>query len=405
MDPVYASRRTYPGKANRAVAVLTLLLGLSTVGAPTSAQKFTTVYAFTGGSDGANPLGGVVLDKKGNLYGTAAFDGNLLAGTAFRLHGGIFTLLHTFTGVSDGEFPAASMVRDKKGNLYGTTSNGGQNINFQHYNFGTVFKIDKHNNLTVLHAFTGNSDGAYPQALLRDAQGNFYGTTQFGGDASWPSGDGVVYKIDTKGNFSVLHTFTGGADGGSAFGGLVQDSQGNLYGTANSGGANRRGVVYKIDTSGNYSVLHDFAGAADGSNPWAGLTPDGQGNFYGTTTQGGAFDAGAIYKITSSGALTLLYSFTGGAGGNIPYGAMALDKKGNLYGTTSNGGADGFGLVFKLDTTGAFTVLHTFTGGLDGAQPWAAVVLDKKGNLYGTTYLGGTIFGQEGRGVVFKIAP
>jgi uncharacterized repeat protein (TIGR03803 family) len=293
---------------------------------------------------------------------------------------------------------------------------------------------------SILYSFSGGADGAYPQAsLIRDAAGNLYGTTYQGGS----SGQGTAFKLDTSGHETVLHSFSGGPDGSQIFAGLIMDQAGNFYGTAYQGGASNAGIVFKLDPAGNETVLYTFTGGVDGGNPVAGLFRDTQGNLYGTTYQGGAFNAGTVYKLDSANNETVLYSFTGGNDGAHPVGSVIMDALGNLYGTTEFGGSGSVGVVFKLDTANNETVLHTFSGsfgpgsaaglimdaagilygttvstvfkidtggnytllhhftGADGSQVYAGVIRDAAGNLYGTSFAGGA----SNNGTVFKLDP
>jgi uncharacterized repeat protein (TIGR03803 family) len=262
---------------------------------------------------------------------------------------------------------------------------------------------------TILYTFTGGSDGGYPRApLIADKAGNLYGTTVQGGlsnNCLQGGSCGVVFKLDTNGNETVLYTFTGGADGSNPRGGVVRDESGNLYGTTANGGLDNNcyegptcGVVFKLDPNGNETVLYSFTGGADGGNPYAGVIRDAAGNLYGTTFVGGAYGGGTVFKIDSAGVFSVLHTFTGGADGGNPAAGVIRDTEGNLYGTTLNGGGV-LGVVFKLDPAGNETVLHTFTGNPDGAQPQAGVFRDAAGNLYGTTTWGGA----TANGTVFKI--
>jgi len=243
----------------------------------------------------------------------------------------------------------------------------------------------------VLHNFVSPPHGAYPAlGVIRDFAGNLYGTTNgaysdIGGGGT--NNAGVVFKIDTHGNQTVLHSFTGGADGSSP-NGLILDLFGNLYGTTSNGGTSGAGVVFKLDPSGDETVLYSFTGGADGANP-NNVIRDLKGNLYGTTTGGGTAPGtngyGVVFKIDTSGHETTLYTFTGGNDGAYPNLNVTLDLLGNLYGTTNNGGtsgvgAAGYGVVFKLDRSGHETVLHNFSGGNDGAYP-NGVIRDFKGNL------------------------
>jgi uncharacterized repeat protein (TIGR03803 family) len=246
---------------------------------------------------------------------------------------------------------------------------------------------------SVLYSFTGKH-GKYPQAgLIHDHKGTLYGTTTHGGAYN----DGTVFELKTTGKLKVLHSFSGGADGKTPQAGLVRDSLGNLYGTTFAGGAYNRGVVFKVDTTGVETVLHDFKGRPDGKNPVAGLALDSLGNLYGTTLMGGTYNQGSVFKVDATGLETILYSFLGSDGG-FPRAGVVLDSEGNLYGTTG-AGAYGYGTVFKLDTTDVETVLYTFSGGDDGALPMAGVVRDSAGNLYGTA----ASRGAYGYGAVFKL--
>jgi uncharacterized repeat protein (TIGR03803 family) len=305
-------------------------------------------------------------------------------------------VLHSFSW-SDGGRPLAPVIRDADGNLYGTTEFGGDTGCDYGDGCGVVYKLDTYGNLTVLYAFTGASDGVGPlSGLVRDAAGNLYGTTQGGGT----SGLGNVYKIDTSGNFTVLYSFAG-ADGAQPYGGVTHDSAGNLYGSAEFGGASGQGVVFKIDTLGNESVMYSFKGndlhhGTKGSQPLSGVIRDSAGNLYGTTYYGGAADYGTVYKLSASGRITVLHSFVY-TDGHSPSAGVVRDSAGNLYGTAP-GGANDAGVLYKIDTSGNFTVLHAFTGGADGGGP-SAVILDSASHLYGTASFGG----GSGFGLVYEV--
>jgi len=252
---------------------------------------------------------------------------------------------------------------------------------------------------TVLHSFASPPKGASSCAgLIRDSAGNLYGTTISGGAA----GVGVVFKLSAAGHESVLYSFTGGADGSQPYAGVIRDSAGNLYGTTLLGGAAGTGVVFKVNTSGQETVLYSFTGGADGGYPQAGVIRDSAGNLYGTTASGGTSSRGVVYKVNTSGQETVLYSFTGGADGSTPESGVIRDSAGNLYGTTVSGGTSFQGVVYKVNTSGQETVLYNFTGGVDGSNPQAGVIRDSAGDLYGTTTYGGTA-GGTGFGVVYKL--
>lgn len=324
-----------------------------------------------------------------------------------------FASLYSFAGQPDGVGPQGNLVQDSAGDFYGTTALGGG------ANLGTVFKLSKSSE-TVLYSFAGSPDGAHPQAgVIIDSVGNLYGTTQDGGNTGVMcpvGGCGVVFKVDSTGKETILHSFMG-TDGAAPRGGLVRDTLGNLYGTTVSGGTGGSGVVFKLDPSGTETVL------SDGGSP-AGLILDDSGNLYGTIEDGGILNCstsaevrppinagcGTVFKMDATGMETVLYSFTGGNNGPdgaFPNDSLIRDKAGNLYGNTLAGGKGvcAFfptmpseqpvfplycGTVFKLDPTGAETLLHKFAAGADGVSPKASLVLDATGNLYGTTTNGGT---------------
>jgi uncharacterized repeat protein (TIGR03803 family) len=351
----------------------------------------TVLYSFTNGTDGGCPYGGVIRDSTGDLYGTTA-RGPFNAGAVFKLDTtGRETVLYTFPSGSDGDNPLAGVVRDSAGNLYGTTLYGGPSAR------GVVVKVDATGHETVLYSFTGGADGGYPDGgVILDSTGNLYGTSSSGG-----IGAGVVFKLDTTGNETVLYSFTGGADGGNPQAGLIFDSAGNLYGTTYSGGTSGQGVVFKLDTTGHETVLYSFMGGADGGSPAAGVIRDSAGNLYGTTVYGGASNCGVVFKVDTTRHEIVLHRFTGGADGCNPYAGVIRDSAGNLVGTTRGGGPGLFGpgVVYLVDTTGDETVLYSFTGGDDGGDPYGGVIRDSAGNLYGTTFSGG----PSGQGAVFKL--
>jgi len=389
-------------------------IGLGLVPIPTAkAQTLTILYGFTGAPDGANPEAGLIRDEAGNLYGTTAFGGDCNSlptgcGTVFKFDtSGRETVLYSFGAYpGDGTTPFAGLIRDRAGNLYGTTLSGGE------YDFGTIFKLDTSGNETLLHSFAGYpTDGANPWVgLIMDRAGNLYGTTPSGGQSDY----GTIFKLDTSGNETLLHSFAGyPTDGASPFAGLIMDRAGNLYGTTVSGGQSDYGTVFKLDKSGNEKVLRSFTGSAgDGASPVGGLIADRAGNLFGTTSAGGTSELGTVFKLDTSGNLTVLHSFTGTPpptlfgpppDGRQPDAPLIMDESGNLYGETMYGGTFDQGTVFELDTSGNLTLLHSFdpfSG--DGAAPDGGLVMDKAGILYGTTNGGGT---AGGVGTVFKFSP
>jgi uncharacterized repeat protein (TIGR03803 family) len=380
------------------------------ISAALAAHVETVLYAFKGGSDGAEPFAGLISDKAGNLYGTTQGGGSNDFGTVFRLApDGTETVLHSFEGgTDDGGVPEAGVIADYAGNLYGTTYGGGAN------DFGTIFKLAPDGAETVLYFFKGGNDGAMPVAgLVRDSAHNLYGTTRNGGGSSnCTDGCGTVFKLAPDGTETVLHAFADGSDGANPNAGVIVDAAGNIYGTTVRGGANGYGTVFKLAADGTETVLYNFCSrlnCADGTTPYSGLISDSAGNLYGTTalggiTRGSRIGNGTIFKLATDGTETVLYVFPGGDHGSGPsYGSLLADKAGNLYGTVG-GGADGQGIVFKLTTDGSESALHAFKGGSDGAQPEGGVIADKKGNLYGSTAFGGNDGNCTGGcGTVFEI--
>jgi len=267
--------------------------------------------------------------------------------------------------------------------------------------FGGVTALSaKARTFTDLYNFTGGHDGGTPSAgLVRDAKGNLYGTTYWNGSSGW----GTVFKVDTKGAETVLYNFTGGADGANPDTGLIRDANGVLYGTTQSGGSANSGTVFKVDTNGTETVLYNFAGgASDGCLPGQGLVRDKAGNFYGTSGGCGAAGKGVVFELSLQGKETVLHNFAGGSsdGASPVLGSLLIDKAGNLYGTTEFGGTSGQGVVYKLGKSG-FKVLHSFAGGTtDGCFPFGSVAMDKNGNLYSTTLQ----CGVSGLGVVWKLS-
>jgi uncharacterized repeat protein (TIGR03803 family) len=417
-----------PCSASKLISVIFITLFLASVATqPAHAQTFKVLHTFHG-PNGAGPVGRLARDSAGNLYGTTGAGGagrcngsfDNRCGTAFKLDKtGKQVWLHSFQGWN-GMAPLAGLLRDSAGNLYGTTYLGGDTTCHK-LGCGTVFKLDSNGKETLLYKFIGTPNGWFTAAgLVRDAAGNLYGDTQQGGSSG--SGYGTVFKVDRTGKETVLYSFAGGSDGIDPYATLVRDSAGNLYGVTVAGGGTSCefgcGTVFEVDTAGKETVLYRFQGGADGSNPNGGLLLDGSGNLYGTTNTGGEgpCDAGngcgTVFRLDTSGKETVLYRFSGGTDGEFPEAGVVRDNAGNLYGTTVFGGAyrncngDACGVIFKLDTAGNETVLHSFSGS-DGAQP-TYLTRDSAGNLYGVAEVGGdtkNCFPPDGCGVVFRLMP
>jgi uncharacterized repeat protein (TIGR03803 family) len=369
----------------------------------------------------------IARDSAGNIYGTTINGANPSScgnrsgcGTIFKISTtGQQTILHTFVSNDPfNGFGANGVIRDASGTLYGTTNSAGT------VGQGTIFKLTSSGSYGVLHNFTGGTDGSVPSAVVvRDSAGNLYGTTGFGGGTGCSGeGCGTIYRVTPSGQETVLYSFTGGTDGSDPVAPLVLDSAGNFYGTAEFGGdlscpldSSGCGTVYKLDTSGNFTVLHTFAGGTDGAAPAAGLVMDSSGNLYGDAGSGGDLSCsppdgcGTVFEINSSGNFSVLYTFVGGAtDGQFPVATLFRDSAGNLYGTTAWGGDQscsvfnslGCGVVFKLASSGGETILHAFTGGTtDGALPQGALITGGNGTLYGSAPYGGTLNG----GVLFAV--
>ena len=401
------TRSSIFGKRQFVLAGLTLaVIGLAILAIGSAqAQTYTVLYSFQSRPDGARHyLDGVIRDSAGSLYGTHV--GTYNGGVVYELGStGTETVLYSFAGGVDGAEPFSGLIRDSAGNLYGTTVNGGPS------NDGVVFKIDTRGSRTLLYSFcnqSGCSDGANPSGgVIRDASRNLYGTTTSGG----AYGYGTVFSVSSTGTETVLYSFAGGADGANPFSGLIRDSAGNLYGTTVNGGPSNDGVVFKIDTRGSRTLLYSFcnqSGCSDGANPSGGVIRDASRNLYGTTTSGGAYGYGTVFSVSSTGTETVLYSFAGGVNGANPSRGVIRDAEGNFYGTTTYGGTGNIdcsgsgpkcGTVFELSSAGKETVLYSFNGGLDGGTPNGGLIRDARGNLYGTTSHGGAF----GHGTVFKL--
>jgi uncharacterized repeat protein (TIGR03803 family) len=317
-----------------------------------------------------------------------------------------FSVLHSFSYPTsfDGEYPDGNLFQDSSGDIYGSTYWGGD-YNFGS-GFGTLFTVNASTGYLQIYEFSGTSggnfvDGANPFSGLVAGKSNiFYGTTYDGG----ASGNGIVFSLTLHNAFdSVLHNFSGGKDGAYPSGGLIVDANGTLYGTTAEGGRFGLGTIFKLTASGKKSVLHSFAGgASDGQYPlYTSLVMDSAGNLYGLTQEGGTAGVGTLYEVSQDGTFKLLHSFAGGTqDGCHPLGTPLVDKNGNIYGTTFGCGASSLGTVWRVQKDGTETLLHNFAGGKkDGAEPFSGVIADAAGNLYGNTELGGA----KNEGTVYAI--
>jgi uncharacterized repeat protein (TIGR03803 family) len=350
---------------------------------------------------GQSPRAQLVVGADGSLYGTTPSGGGSNQGAVFKITtGGVVTTLANFYG-ANGMQPLAGLILASDGNFYGTTSAGGEN------NLGTIFRMTPSGILTTLvhlSSFTGTSPRA---PLVQHSDGNFYGTTSAGGS----SGSGTIFKMTSSGVVTVLVNFTGTsgvAMGSSCQAGMIQGSDGNLYGLTSTGGnGGGFGTVFKVTTGGTFTSLKSFTGttgATLGSAPLAALVQASDGNLYGTTSVGGTGGFGTVFKVTTAGVFTNLLSFTNTTGsflGNNPQSALVQWTDGNLYGMTNTGGANSIGTIFRVTTAGVLTTLRSLVSSTDGANPFGALTLAGDGNFYGTTNAGST----QARGTVFRFAP
>ncbi len=382
------------------------------------AQTFNTLLSFNG-SDGELPTRApLVQGLDGNLYGTTYGGGAHGNGTVFKVTpAGTLTTLYSFcaqTNCTDGASPEAGLVLATNGYFYGTTFSGGSSDCAFGSTCGTIFTITPRGTLTTLHSFD-ETDGANPGGLVQAADGNFYGIT-FGGGGSikCTGGCGTFFQITAAGTLKTLYSFCSQTNctDGSFPTGLVQGSDGNFYGTTESGGSSTSctfgsscGTVFKITPSGTLTTLHSFD-FTDGDDPEAGLVQGTDGNFYGTTISGGANLDGTVFKMTRSGTLATLHSFSG-TDGDSPNAMLMQGTDGSFYGTTSSGGSNcsnGCGTVFKITPTGALTMLHSFDGA-DGGNDPAGLVQDANGRFYGATSSGGSSGNcRGGCGTIFSLS-
>jgi uncharacterized repeat protein (TIGR03803 family) len=373
--------------------------------APAQAQTYAVLHEFAGKpNDGAFANGELTQDSAGNFYGTTASGGANDYGTIFKMdQEGEVTIVHSFADDGNGGGPLGGLLLDGQGNLYGTTAE-------------TVFRFDTNSNaLKTLHEFGLGDDGGGTNSRMVTINGDLYFVTGSNGANCVNSGCGRILKMTKGGTETVLYTFTGGTDGALPQG-LTRDSAGNLYGVAlENFTAPGAGTVFKLDTAGVFTVLYTFTGGADGGFPRGRLIIDASGNLHGVTYQGGdsKCDCGAVFRLDSSGHETVVHKFFGGGGGSYPLVGL-LDVGGVLYGTTAGGGdfacTGGCGVLYQISKTGKYTVLHRFGGlaGSDGAgSESGALMLGSDGSIYGATYFGGISCTEnsQGCGTIFKYTP
>jgi uncharacterized repeat protein (TIGR03803 family) len=391
----------YFGGTTAVLAILIFAAGLAT---SSPAQSFKTLVSFDNTDGGVPVYMSLIQGADGNLYGTTGYGGTNKMGTVFKISAtGALTSLYDFctqANCADGSFSFSSLALGRGRNFYGTTKLGGANGQ------GTVFRITAAGVLTTLHSFN-TTDGAEPFAgvvLARD--GNFYGTTAYGG----ANNIGTVFKMSPAGAFTTLHSFAG-SEGSSPYGALVQGTDGNFYGTTLLGGTSGGGTVFKMAPSGALTTLYSFcaqSSCADGEYPYDTLIQAADGNFYGTTEAGGtmggcgALNCGTAFRITPVGTLTTFYNFCNGLGcnsGYFPTAGLVQGTDGNFYGAANYGGDFSQGAVFRLTPTGTLTKLHSFSGS-DGLYPSGALLQATNGRFYGATFQGGT----SNEGTVFEVS-
>jgi uncharacterized repeat protein (TIGR03803 family) len=418
-------------------AAVALLILTVVASPPSQAQTYTVLHAFTNAPDGALP-NAIIRDAQGTLFGTTEGGGTVCAypytcGTVYKVDSaGNETVLYRFAGGNDGADPVAGLVQDRAGNLYGTTQGNGAISAYS-----TAFKIDPKGHETVLHVFNPSFQVCCQDSpLALDEQGNLYGMSPYGGtpNCGWSyyywQGCGTLFKLTPGGKLTVLHTFKG-TDGMQPEGGLVRDAQGNLYGSANFGGKRSCknpgyevwwpvgcGTIYKLDTHGKFSVLYTFTRKADGAFP-LGLTIDSAGNLYGVTEWGGdnkpyynhLYGYGTVFKLDATGKFSVLFTFTPKTTLNNVYAShLVRDSKGNLYGLQqANNCTKGGGCLFRIDPQGNYADLYDFEGeneSDDGSQPMG-VVFGSADDFYGSMAIGGgqpeNECGEYGCGTVFHL--
>ncbi|MGA8491072.1 MAG: choice-of-anchor tandem repeat GloVer-containing protein [Terriglobales bacterium] len=398
----------------KTLSILMMTLLLTAGGA---ASTFKVFYTFDF-SDGSNPNGGLIRDSAGNFYGTTQFGGKSNRGVVFKLDsGGQQTILYTFTGASDGGIPIGRLLSDAQGNLYGITALGGDPT----CSCGTVFKLlAKNGSLKVLHSFKGGKDGSQnqgqPELGLVMVGSDLYGSASFGGVSGCDGnlGCGVIFKVTQSGKETVLYRFTGKADGAFPQD-LTVDKTGNIYGaTGGSYMQGNGGTLFKIDTTGKLTTLYTFRGSANGVSPRWHLLRSASGVFHGVTQFGGnttncaisSVGCGVVFSVNPAAKEHVLHTFGKASGGEEPSGGL-LNVAGNFYGVTVYGGTVnsactfGCGVVYGVTSSGKYSVLYRFTGAADGGLPSGSLTEDADGNLYGATDAGGS----GNNGVIYKITP
>jgi uncharacterized repeat protein (TIGR03803 family) len=384
-------------KSNLCIRACALLVLWATTTVTLPAQTFKSLDSFHS-TNAAFPWATLVQASDGNFYGTTQNGGNTACtsgcGTVFKIAPDGKLTTYSFDG-ANGNGPLAGLVQAANGEFYGVAGGGANG-------YGTVFKFTPKAGLTTLHDFNGTDGNGPTGTLIQATDGNFYGTTEGGG----PVNLGAIFRITPSGKLTTLYTFTGGADGAVPVAGLIQATDGNLYGTTWGDAYDNlnEGTIFKITLSGKLTTLFSFD-TTNGANPQGGLVQGADGNFYGTTEEGGTSNYGTVFKMTPKGKLTILHSFSGGADGDTPVSTLIQATDGNFYGTASyDGKYPNYGIVFKITPTGKLTILHNFDS-KDGSYPYAGLVQATSGGFYGATFAGGSSSScSYGCGTVFSLS-
>ncbi len=352
----------------------------------TQAGVYSVIHHLDPTTEGSTSSSVLVTGADGNLYALCNSGGANNAGTAFKVStSGTFNLLTNFNGASFGNAPFSTFIKGKDSAYYATTSAGGK------YGFGTIVKICG-GTTSILYSFNKNVDGGYPKGkLLLATDGNFYGMTSDGGAKN----AGTVFKITPSGNYTVTHVFNSTTDGGNPVSGLIQASDGLLYGMTVAGGTGNGGTIFKMNLTGSsFNVIRNFVSATDGNAPVGDLVQANDGNFYGMTSS-----SAKIFKLTQAGVFTVIHTLNSSTEGYVPTGSLIQGIDGNLYGTCSDGAAGAAGSVFQVTLSGTFKMLHAFNTTSDGRAPKGSLLQGSDGILYGTTSIGGTY----NAGTIFKL--
>lgn len=356
----------------------------------TQAGVYSVIHSMNLSTEGGQSYSSLTLGSDGNLYGTAYGGGQNGYGTIFKVTtGGTLTVLKHLSP-ADGTYPQSDIIQAKDGNFYGTCSGGGQ------YNAGVIFKVTKTGVYSIAKSFSSSADGGSPNGgLVQDNDGAFYGITRSGGS----KGGGTIYKLTTANAYSVIHPLDYNNEGNSSSAALVKGNDGSLYAMTTYGGSYNYGILFKTTTTGTFTILNSFNGAAKGNIPYGSFIKGSDSAYYCTTSSGGAYNHGSIVKICG-GKTTVLFSFNKNVHGGYPKGNLLLASNGSFYGMTSTGGLNNSGTIFKITAKGAFNVVHNFNGAAEGAAPLGSLIQAKDGLLYGMTSGGGS----NNAGTIFKMS-